>query len=60
MDTEELDALNPLQYSLVDVNWGVLGPLFPIVHDQLLCLADVEGEVVFLALLFICIYFTFF
>jgi hypothetical protein len=28
---------------------GVLGPPFPVDHDQLLCLADVEGEDVFLA-----------
>jgi hypothetical protein len=27
----------------------VPGPLFTVVHDQLLCLADVEGEVVVLA-----------
>ena len=27
----------------------MLGPLFPVVHDQLLYLADVEGEVVVLA-----------
>ena len=26
-----------------------LGPPFPVVHDQLLCLADVEGEVDVLA-----------
>ena len=25
---------------------GMLSPPFPVVHDQLLCLADVEGEVV--------------
>ena len=49
MDTEELEALNPLHYSPTDVNGGLLGPLFPEVHNQLLCLADVEGEVVVLA-----------
>ena len=49
MDTEELEALDPLHYSPVDVNRGVLGPLFPVVHDHNLCLADVEGEVVVLA-----------
>ena len=49
MDTEELVTLNPLHYSLVDVNGGMLSPPFPVVHDQLLCLADVEGEVVVLA-----------
>ena len=49
MDTKELEALNLLHYSPVDVNEGVLGPLFPVVLDQLLCLADVEGEVAVLA-----------
>ena len=49
MDAEKLEALDLLHYSPIDVNGGVLGPLFPIVHDQLLCLADVEGEVVVLA-----------
>jgi hypothetical protein len=44
--TEELETLDPLHYSPVDVDRGVLGPLFPVVYDQLLCLADVEGEVV--------------
>jgi hypothetical protein len=29
------------------VDEGVLSPRFPVVHNQLLCLADVEGEVVF-------------
>ena len=28
----------------------MLGPSFPVVHNQLLCLADVKGEVVVLAL----------
>ena len=28
---------------------GVLGPLFPVVHNHLLCLDHVEGEVVVLA-----------
>ena len=28
---------------------GVLTPPFPVVHDQLLCLADIEGVVVVLA-----------
>ena len=27
---------------------GMLGPPFPVLHDQLLCLANVEGEVVVL------------
>ena len=46
VDTKEPEALNPLHYSPVDVNGGVLGALFPVVHDQLLCVADIEGEVV--------------
>ncbi|CDR01098.1 unnamed protein product, partial [Oncorhynchus mykiss] len=33
----------------LNVNGGLVGPPFPIVHNQLLCLAHVEGEVVFLA-----------
>ena len=49
MDTEELEALDPLHYSPVDVDGRVLAPLFPVVHNQLLCLADVEGEVAVLA-----------
>ena len=28
---------------------GVLGPLFPVVHNKLLCFADIEREVVVLA-----------
>ena len=31
------------------MNGGVLGLPFSVVHDQLLCLADVDREVVFLA-----------
>jgi hypothetical protein len=38
-----------VNYSHIDVNERVLGPPFPVVHNQLLCLADVEGEVVVLA-----------
>ena len=49
MDTKELETLDPLHYSPVDVNGGLFGPPFPVVLDQLLCLADVEGEVVVLA-----------
>ena len=40
---------NPLHYSPVDVNGGLLDPPFSLVHDQLLYLADVEGGVVVLA-----------
>jgi hypothetical protein len=49
VDTDELEALDPLHYSPIDVNGGVLGPPFPVVHNQLLFLAEVEGEVVALA-----------
>ena len=49
MDTGEFDALDPLHYTPVNVDGGMLGPLFPAFHDQLLCLADVEGEVAALA-----------
>ena len=49
MDTKEPEALEPLHYSPVNVNGGVLGPPFPVVQDRLLCLAYVDGEVVVLA-----------
>jgi hypothetical protein len=45
VDTEEFDALDPLHYTPLNM----LGPLFPAFHDQLLCLADVEGEIAALA-----------
>ena len=48
MDTKELETLEPLHYSPVDVNGGLFGPPFPVVHNQLLCLAHIEGEVVVL------------
>ena len=38
--------MRPVHYSPVDVNGGILGPPFLVVYDQLLCLADDEGEVV--------------
>ena len=47
MDTEELEDLDPLHYSPINVDGGALGPPFPGIHKQLLCL--VEGEVVVLA-----------
>ena len=50
--TEELEALDLLPYSPVNVDGGVFGPPFPVVHDHLLCRAHVEGEVVVLALRF--------
>ena len=49
VDTKELEALNLLHYSPVDENGGVLGSPFPVVHNHLLCLAHIEGEVVVLA-----------
>ena len=41
MDTKELETLDPLYY--------LISNPFPEVYEQLLCLADIEGEVVFLA-----------
>ena len=41
--------LNLLHCSPVDENRGVLGPLFSVVHKHLLCLAQVQGEVIVLA-----------
>ena len=49
MDTKELETLDPLYYSSINVNGGLFGLPFPVVHDQLLCLAHIEGEVVVLA-----------
>ena len=49
MDTKELKDLNLFHYSPVDENGGVLSPPFPIVHNHLICLDHVEGEVVVLA-----------
>ena len=49
VDTKELEALNLLNCSPVDENGGVLCPLFPVIHNHLLCLDHVEGEVVILA-----------
>ena len=43
----KLTKPSPLQP--VDMNGGVLSPPFPIVHNHLLCLDHVEGEVVVLA-----------
>ena len=51
MDPNELEALDPLHYSPVDVNGGVIGPPFPIVHNQLLCLAHIGGVVVVLLII---------
>ena len=46
LDTKELEALNLLHYSPIDENGGVLGPPFPVVHNHLLCLDHIEGNVV--------------
>ena len=45
----KLETLDTLHYSPNNVNGGLFGPHFPVVHDQLLCIADIEGEVVVLA-----------
>ena len=42
-------ALDSLHYSPVKVKGDLFSPPFPVVHDQLLCLAHIEGEVVVLA-----------
>ena len=49
MDTKELKTLDPLHYIPVDVNGVMFVPPLSVVHDLLLCLAHVEGEVVVLA-----------
>ena len=49
MDTNDHETLDLLHYSPVDVNGGLFGPPFLVVHDQLNCLAHIEGEVVVLA-----------
>ena len=45
MDTKELEAQNLLECSPVEENGAVLGHLFPVVHNNFLCLDHVEGEV---------------
>jgi hypothetical protein len=49
VDTKKLEALNLFQCSPVDEIGGVFSPLFPVVHNHLLCLDHVEGEVIILA-----------
>ena len=49
MDTEEREALDQLHFGPVNVNGVVLGPPFPVVHDHLLYLTDVEGEALVLS-----------
>ena len=46
MNTKELETLDPLHYSPVDVNGGLFIPPFRVFHY---CLAHIEGEVVVLA-----------
>ena len=46
VDLEELKTCDSLYWSLVDVDWGIFPPLLPEANNQLLCFADVEGEVV--------------
>ena len=45
----ELEALNLLHCSPVDENGGVPHLLFPVVHNHLLCLGHLEGEVLVMA-----------
>ena len=49
MDNKELETLNLLHFSPVNVNEDTFDPTFPIVHYQLVCLAHSVGEVVVLA-----------
>jgi hypothetical protein len=49
VDAKELEDLNLLHDSHVDENGGVLGPPFPVIHKNVLCLDNVEGEVDVLA-----------
>ncbi len=49
VDTKVLEAVHPLHRGPVDDKGGVVPPLLlPKVHNQLLSLADVQGEVVVL------------
>jgi hypothetical protein len=49
VDTKELEPFNLLHYSPVNENGGVLSHPFPVVHNHILCLDQVEGEVLVLA-----------
>ena len=55
MDTKELETLDPLHFSPVDVNGSLFGPPFPIVHDQLPCLDHIERKAAVLA---VCLIFV--
>jgi hypothetical protein len=43
MYTTELETLDPLYNSPIDVNGGVLVPPFPVVYNHLLCLDHIQG-----------------
>jgi hypothetical protein len=49
VDTKELEALNLFHSNPVDENGGMLCPLFPAVHNHLICLDHFEREVAVLA-----------
>ena len=49
MHTKELEDLKLLHYNPFDKNGKVLCPPFHAIHNHLLCLDHVEGEVVILA-----------
>ena len=49
VDTKELETLDPLHCSPVNVNGGLFGPAIPTVHTQLLCLAHNVVVVVVMA-----------
>ena len=42
------EVFNLLHSGPINVDGGVRSLLSPVVHDQLLCFVDVEGEVIFL------------
>ncbi|XP_042184269.1 zinc finger matrin-type protein 4-like [Oncorhynchus tshawytscha] len=46
VDMEELEVHDLLHYSPIDADVGLLDSPIPVVHNQLLCLADFEGKVV--------------
>lgn len=49
MDTEELEAADPVHWCPVDADGALFSILSLEVHHNLLGLADVEGEVMLLA-----------
>ena len=49
VDTGGFTTADSLCCSPIDVNRGIFPPLLPEVNNQLLCFADVEGDVVVLA-----------